>query len=241
MAEHSAITVSGIAVQVIRKDIKNLHLGVYPPNGHVRVATPLRLNDEAVRLAVIDRLKWIRRQIRAFESQPRLPQRELVTGESHYFMGKRYRLDVIEESVAPRVVLRNGRFMELRVRPGTSHAKRDAVLSRWYRDQLRSLLPQRIALWAPRVGVPIPEVRIRKMKTQWGSCNAVAGRIWLNTELAAKPSECLDYVLVHEMSHLLERHHGDRFRKLMDRAMPNWRLCRDQLNQAPLVYETWSY
>lgn len=241
MAEHTAISVSGIDVQIVRKDIKNLHLGVYPPDGHVRVAAPRRLDDDAVRLAVIDRLKWIRRRIRDFESQPRQSKRELITGESHHFLGRRYRLDVVEQNAAPRVRLRNRQIMELRVRPGAGYAKRDAILSQWYREQLRERLPQRIACWQARVGVQVAEVRVRKMKTRWGSCNVAAERIWLNTALAAKPPECLDYVLVHEMAHLMERHHNDRFRQLMDHAMPNWRLHRDTLNQAPLAHETWTY
>src|SRR5699024_5841915 len=207
--------------------------------GRVRVAAPKRLDDDAVRLAVIDRLPWVRRQIQAFEQQPRLPEPQYITGESHYSLGQRYRLDVIEANAPPRVRLRNQRFMELQVRPGTDHGKRGEIINRWYREQLHALWPERLARWQPRVGVQVDEVRVRRMKTRWGSCNALARRIWLNTALATKPLECLDYILVHEMTHLLERHHNDRFRQLLDHAMPNWRLYRDRLNQTPLAHDSW--
>jgi len=228
-------------VEVVRKEIKNLHLGVYPPNGRVRVAVPLRLDDDAVRLAVISRLGWIRRKQAAFERQERQSDREFVTGESHYFQGRRYRLNVIERDGPPTVSLANKTTMELRVRPGTSSAKRDAVLQRWYRERLRELLPPLLAKWEPRVGVTVADVRTRRMKTLWGSCNAEARRIWLNLELAKKPASCLEYILVHEMVHCLERHHHERFRELMDTLMPSWRLCREQLNRAPLAHEEWRY
>lgn len=237
--ERRHIEVDSIRVEVVRKDIKNLHVGVYPPNGRVRVAAPLRLDDEAVRLALISRLGWIRRQRAEFEQQDRQSQREMVTGESHYFQGRRYRLDVIEHAGPPSVRLLNNTTMELRVRPGTDPAKREAALQQWYRERLREQLRPLLAKWAPKVGVTEAEVRIKKMKTRWGSCNAPAQRIWLNLELAKKPPACLEYVLVHEMVHFLERHHNERFRALMDRLMPSWRLYREELNRAPLAHEEW--
>jgi hypothetical protein len=231
--------VGGIRIEIVRKDIKNLHVGVYPPNGRVRVAAPLRLDDEAVRLALISRLGWIRRQRAEFERQDRQSQREMVTGESHYFQGRRYRLDVIEHAGPPSVRLQNNTTMELRVRPGTDSAKRKAALQQWYRERLREQLRPLLAKWTPKVGVTDAEVRIKKMKTRWGSCNAPAQRIWLNLELAKKPPTCLEYILVHEMAHFLERHHTERFRALMDRLMPSWRLYREELNRAPLAHEEW--
>ncbi|GBE47246.1 sprT-like family protein [bacterium BMS3Bbin12] len=228
-------------MEVVRKDIKNLHVGVYPPGGRVRVAAPLRIDDAAVRLAVISRLSWIRRRQAAFERQERQSEREFVTGESHYFAGRRYRLDVIEHDGPPSVSIRNNTTLELRTRSGTRPAGRDAVLQQWYRRHLRERLPALLAKWGPVVGVTVSEVRIKKMKTLWGSCNAEARRIWLNLELAKKPASCLEYILVHEMVHLFERHHDERFRALMDSLMPSWRLLREVLNQAPLAHEAWRY
>ena len=228
-------------MEVVRKDIKNLHLGVYPPNGRVRAAVPLRLDDEAVRLAIISRLGWIRRQQERFEQQVRQSQREMVTGESHYFQGRRYRLDVIEQNGPAGVRLRNRTTMELRVRPGADRDKREVVLHRWYRQWLREQIPQLIATWEPVIGVIVADWGIKKMKTRWGTCNIEARRIWLNLELAKKPVSCLEYILVHEMIHFIERHHDERFRESMDTLMPQWRLHRDELNRAPLAHEDWTY
>ena len=239
--ERHFIEVSGIQVEVVRKGIKNLHLGVYPPVGRVRVAVPTRIDDEAVRLAVVSKLGWIRRQQARFTEQERQSQREMVSGESHYFQGRRYRLRVIEENAAPRIRLNAPSSLELYVRPGTDAIKRETVLNNWYRHELRSLLPDLVTKWEPVVGVRVAEWGIKKMKTKWGSCNASARRIWLNLELAKKPVHCLEYILVHEMMHLLERHHNERFKNLMDKFMPQWRLYRDELNHAPLAHEDWSY
>jgi len=228
-------------VEVVRKDIKNLHVGVYPPNGRVRVAVPLRLDDEAVRLAIISRLGWIHRQQATFKQQDRQSHREFVTGESHYFQGRRYRLNVIEHDGPPSVSLPNNKTIELRVHPGTSREKREAVLQQWYRKWLKEQLPPLLAKWEQKVGVTVQEVRIKKMKTLWGSCNATARRIWVNLELAKKSASCLEYILLHEMLHILERHHNERFLELMDTLMPTWRLCREELNRAPLGHEKWKY
>ncbi len=216
-------------------------MGVYPPAGRVRVAAPLLIDDEAVRLAVISRLGWIRRRQAEFERQERQSQREMVTGESHYVEGRRYLLDVVERPGPPQVRLVNNRTLELRVRPDSDRDRRDGVLQKWYRMRLRDRLPALLAKWEPKVGATAAQVRIKKMKTRWGSCNAADRRLWLNLELAKKPSSCLEFILVHEMVHLLERHHTDRFRALMDALMPTWRLHRDELNRAPLAHEEWTY
>jgi predicted metal-dependent hydrolase len=235
------ITVSDIPVEVVRKNIKNLHLGVYPPNGRVRVAVPTRLDDDAVRLAVISRLGWIRQQQRQFDDQERQSQREMLTGESHYVQGKRYRLNVIEHDGPATVSLPNNRVIELRVRPGTTRDQREAVLYRWYRQQLREQIPPLLAKWEPLVGVYVAEWGIKKMKTHWGTCNIEARRIWLNLELAKKSAVCLEYVLVHELVHLQERQHNERFKGWMDQLMPQWPLYREELNRSPLTHEDWEY
>lgn len=230
-----------MAVDVVRKAIKNLHLGVYPPYGRVRVAVPLTVKDEIVRLAVIDKWGWIKRQQAKFVGQVRQSKREMVSGESHYFMGKHYRLKVIERNQPPEAKIKNKSFIELYVRPNTTVEKREQVLQDWYRAQLKELVPEYLVKWQPVIGVQPVEWQIKKMKTKWGSCNIEARRIWFNLELAKKPVKCLEYILVHELVHLLERHHSDRFMGLMDRFMPNWRMHRDVLNQSPLAHEDWQY
>jgi len=235
------ILIGDLAVEVVRKQIKHLHVGVYPPAGRVRVAAPLRLDDAAVRLAVTSRLGWIRRKQKGFARQDRQSQREMVTGESHYFQGRRYLLEVKRCDGRPGVRLVGPARMELCVASGADRDQRDAVLQRWYRRELRKLLPPMLAKWEARVGKPVAEVRIRRMKTRWGSCNADAGRIWLNLELIKKPVACLEYVLVHEMVHLHVRHHNERFLEWMDALMPTWRVHRDELNRAPLAHEEWTY
>lgn len=235
------IVVGDLAVDVVRKPIKHLHLGVYPPTGRVRVAVPLHVGDETVRLAVIARLGWIRRQRARFAGQERQSAREMVTGESHFVAGRRYRLDVIEAAGPAGARLRTNRTLELRVRPGTDRDRREMVLREWYRRRLRERVPRLIAKWEPVLGVRVVDWRIRRMKTRWGSCNPAVGRIWLNLELAKKPASCLEYIVVHEMVHLIERRHNERFRECLERAMPGWRLCRDELNRAPLAREVWGY
>lgn len=239
--EYRQIEVSGIPVEIRRKAIKNLHVGVYPPNGKVRVAAPPHLDDEAVRLAIVSRLSWIRRQRQNFARQARQSAREMVTGESHYFAGRRYRLNVVEQAGHPGVRLANTHRLELTVRPGTDRAGRQQVLERWYRRQLKARIPELLTHWESVVGVEVADCRVRKMKTKWGSCNTQARRIWLNLELAKKPPGCLEYILVHEMVHCHERHHTDRFGKLMDQFMPDWRLRKAELNEAPLAHEDWDY
>lgn len=241
ITERCHIEVSGIPVEIRRKAIKNLHVGVYPPDGKVRVAAPPHLDDEAVRLAIVSRLCWIRRQQQGFARQARESVREMVTGESHYFGGRRYRLDVLEQSGNPRVRVVNNSILELQVRPGADRAARQQMLDRWYRRQLKARIPKLLAAWEPVVGVVVSDCRIKRMKTRWGSCNIEARRVWLNLELAKKSPRCLEYILVHEMVHLLERHHNERFRALMDQCMPDWRLRKDELNEMPLAHEKWGY
>jgi predicted metal-dependent hydrolase len=242
ITERQQIIVSGIPVEVVRKEIKNLHLAVYPPGGRVRVAVPSWLRDETVRLAVVSRLGWIRRQRTRFAEQVRQSEREMVTGETHFFRGRPYRLVVIaREERRAEVRTRNDRRMELRVPRGLPAQGRRVALNQWYRQELRRRIPALIAKWEPIVGVSVAEWRIRRMRTRWGTCNPTARRVWLNLELAKKQPPCLEYVVVHEMVHLLERHHSPRFQDLMDRFMPNWKQHREQLNQAPLAHETWRY
>jgi len=226
-------------VDVVRKEIKNLHLGVYPPDGRVRVAAPLLISDDAVRLAVIGKLGWIRRQRAKYEAQPRQSQRQMVSGESHYFLGRRYRLRVQQRDSPPRVALRGKTAIEIFVRPEATAEQRRALLQRWYRERLKALIPPLLEKWQQALGVQAADWGIKRMKTRWGTCNIKARRVWFNLELAKKPEQCLEYVVAHELMHLLERHHDDRFTALMDRHLTNWRQLRSELNQAPLAHEHW--
>lgn len=239
--ERHRIEVSGIQVEIVRKDIKNLHLGVYPPNGRVRAAVPLRLGDDAVRLALVSRLGWIKRQRRAFIEQERQSEREMVTGETHYLEGRRYRLKLVLHDGYAQVELLNNKTLVLRVRPQLDTEQRRAVLERWYRARLREHARDLIPHWAVRLGVSAPDWGIKKMRTRWGTCNQDARRIWLNLELAKKPMQCMEYIVVHELVHLLERQHNDRFAALMDQHLPDWRLRRDLLRNSPLAHEEWMY
>jgi predicted metal-dependent hydrolase len=232
------LTVRGIPIEVVYKDIKNLHIGVYPPAGRVRVAAPARLDDERVRLAVIHRLPWIKRQRRQFQDAARQTPREMVAGESHYVWGKRLRLKVIERPGRAHVEVDGDRLL-LYMPVASDQAARTKALQRWQRSELRRAVPPLIEQWEPVVGRCVPQWGIRRMKTKWGSCNRQTGRISINLELAKKHPHSLEYVVVHEMAHLLERNHGERFAKLMDSLMTDWRTRRDALNTAPLADEVW--
>lgn len=232
------LTVAGINVDVVYKDIKNLHIGVYPPVGRVRVAAPARLDDDQVRLALVKRLPWIKSQRDRLQGAERQSQREMVAGESHYVWGDRYRLKLVERGGHPHVEL-DGERLVLFLPEGTSPEQRREWLGRWYRARLREAVPSVIARWEPTIGVQVPRWTIRRMKTKWGSCNRKTGHIWFNLELAKKHPDSLEYIVVHEMTHLLEGGHGARFTKLMDGFLPDWPARRDQLNDAPLASEAW--
>lgn len=237
--EQHKIIVSGLQVEIVRKNIKNLHLGVYPPTGRIRVAAPLRVSNEAVRLAVVGKLSWIRRQRAHFEQQPRQSAREMVSGESHYFSGQRYRLRLCASEGASRVAIQNNSTLELYVRLGASVETRQKAVMKWYRQYLKSAIPPLLDKWQKRLGVRVSGYGIKKMKTKWGTCNAVAGRIWINLELAKKSIDCLEYVVLHELVHMLVRRHDDRFVEIMDKSLPRWRALRAELNGLPLAHEVW--
>lgn len=236
----SQITVNSISIDIVRKDIKNLHLAVYPPNGRVRIATPLRLDDEAIRLFAISKMAWIKKQISKFESQERQTFREYVSGENHYFEGNRYLLNVINQKGTPKVEIRNKTFLDLYVKPNSTRDQRERVLTKWYRNQLKSKIPPLIEKWQTIIGIEINEWEIKKMKTKWGTCKVESKRIWLNLELAKKPFHCLEYIIVHELIHLLERRHNENFTELMDKFLPDWRHSQKELNQFVLSYEDWN-
>ncbi len=239
--DSQSITVSGLTIEVVRKEIKNLHLAVYPPNGNIRISAPNHTSDDNVRLAVISRLPWIRKRQAEFEKQPRQSERKYVTGESHFYQGRRYILDVVEGPGKQYLKIKNNSRMLLHIRPGTQKDKCEQIVQEFYRERLKEVMPGLLDKWQPIVGKQVNAWRIQKMKTKWGSCNIANKRILLNLELAKKSPECLEYILVHELVHLHERHHNERFRTLMDTFMPKWRLSRDVLKREPLAYEAWEY
>lgn len=234
------IELGEIAVEVVKKDIKNVHLSVYPPAGRVRISAPLRMNLDNIRVFAISKLGWIKQQQKKLREQERETPREFLDRESHYVWGKRYLLKVIESDKAPAVELKHSQ-VHLRVRPGASDEKKEAVVEAWYREQLKQAVPALLAKWEPLMGVTVERFFVQKMKTKWGSCNPDARNIRLNTDLAKKPPKCLEYIVVHEMVHLLEPTHNHRFMILMNQFMPNWRFCRAELNSLPVRYVDWDY
>ena len=230
------LVIGDIGVEIVRKSIRNVHLAVLPPDGRVRVATPLAVDDDAVRRLVIGRLSWIRTQQAKFEEQERQTLRKYVAGETHYFRGRGYRLEIQEITTgANRIELRGNAFMTLYIRPESDIVARARVVQGWYREQLKEQIPELAAKWQARIGVQAREWQVKLMKTKWGTCNAEAGRIWLNLELAKVAPTLLEYVVVHELIHLLERAHNDRFRGLLDQYLPAWRRYRNELNGGALA------
>lgn len=232
--EPVTLRVGDLQVELVRKDIKNLHLGVYPPAGRVRIAAPLALNDDAIRLAVVRRLTWIRKQQKRFDAQPRQSAREMVNGESHYLFGRRYRLLIETATGRQSLIATPGGKMRLRCHPGADTAKRWRVLERHYRCELKAQLVPLIEHWSETLSLAPPDWRVRWMKTKWGSCATHSRRLWFNLALARVPVECIDYVVVHEMLHLIDATHGERFIQLLDKHLPEWRLRREQLNAQTL-------
>jgi predicted metal-dependent hydrolase len=233
------ITLGDIAVDVVFKDIKNIHLSVYPPDGKVRIAAPTRMNLDTLRVFAISKLVWIRRQQQKLREQARETPRECLERESHFLWGNRYLLKVVEQETAQTLVL-EPRTLVLTVRPGTREETRNSLVAAWYRQQIRTAAATLLAKWEPLLGVKAKRIFVQRMKTRWGSCNPHSGSIRLNTELAKKPPECLEYVVVHELTHLLERQHNERFTGLMDTHLPHWRQVRTLLNAEPLGQASWS-
>jgi hypothetical protein len=235
------LKISNVTIDVVRKGIKNMHLSVYPPTGRIRIAVPLNIDDEAVKLFAISKLSWIKKNQRKFEKQERQTSRKFAERESHYFEGKRYLLRVTESDAAPKVIIKNKTHIDLFVRPNTSIEQRQIILNEWYRKRLKNIIPSLIAKWEKVIGVTVHDWGVKQMKTKWGTCNIEQKRIWVNLELAKKPMHCLEYIVVHEMIHLLERHHNDRFLKYLDEFIPNWKYYKEELNRLPVSHGEWAY
>jgi len=234
------VVIGDIPVDVVLKDIRNIHLSVHPPAGRVRLSAPVGMDIETLRLYAIARLGWIKIQQRKLRGQERETPREYLNRDSHCLWGKRYLLKIVEREAPSAVDVQHSAIL-LYVRPGSAFEKKQSVLDEWYRKQLKVAIPDLIEVWEKRIGVRVDEFGVKKMKTKWGTCNPDARRIWVNLELAKKPKECLEYIVVHEMVHLLERHHNERFITLMDDLLPKWRSLRDDLNRLSVKHEEWEY
>jgi len=236
----SKLVLGEISIDVELKDIKNIHLSVYPPIGRVRIAAPSRMNLDTIRIYAISKLSWIKKQQKKFQAQVREAPREYLTKEGHYYLGARYILKVIEHDAPPAVRIKH-KTIQLFIRPGTDMQKRHSIMDEWYRVQLKELVPPVIAKWEKVMGVSLSEFGIKKMKTKWGTCNRDAKRIWLNLELAKKPFHCIEYIIVHELVHLLERNHNDRFVAYMNHFLPEWKHLKNEINKLPVSHRDWEY
>lgn len=241
MSTNNTITVGQFEIEVVRKDIKNMHLAVYPPTGRIRLAAPYKTDSDVARLFAISKLGWIKKHIKNFKEQPREAPREYVSGETHYFKGKRYLLKVIENEGPQRVKVKGTKTLEISVRPNTSKASRAEMLKEWHRKMLKLELPALIEKWEKAIGVKCNSWGVKQMRTKWGSCTTASKRIWINLELSKKPNICLEYIVCHELIHLLERNHNDKFVSLMNKHMPKWRKFREELNRLPVAHNDWEY
>ena len=232
------IELGNIYIDVIYKDIKNVHLSVHPPTGQVRISAPLRMDVENIRIFAISKIGWIKKQQTKFLNQKRETSREYVTRESHYYLGKRYLLKVIEKDAPSKVILQHS-TIELYIRKGSTIEQKQIILDRWYRQRLKKIVPGYIAELEKKMNVQVAEYGIKKMKTKWGTCNANVRRIWLNLELAKKPVEYLEYILAHEMIHLIERHHNEQFIAYLNKFIPKWKHYKEELNCSALGYVDW--
>jgi predicted metal-dependent hydrolase len=229
-----------IKIELIQKNIKNVHLSVLPPYGDVRIAAPVHLSEETIRLYAISKLPWIKQQQKKIRNQERESKREFLNKETHYFQGRKYLLRIFEQNEPPRVDL-NKKYLDLYVRPHTSTAQRQYILNKWYRQEMKELILSFVKKWEKVLSVKVNDFGIKSMKTKWGTCNIEARRIWLNLELAKKPLQCLEYIVVHEMVHLLERRHNDRFIGYLNKFMPQWKRYKEELNRLPISHLDWEY
>jgi len=234
------IDLGNITVDVEQKNIKNIHLSVYPPTGRVRIAAPMRFDLETIRMFAISKLSWIKKQQVKFQKQNRETARKYKSRENHYYQGKRYLLQLAKTEGKPSVSIKYDKMI-LQAKPDSSTEQKQLILQEWYRDRLKELVPKYITKWEEIMQVKVKDFGIRKMKTKWGTCNIEKKKIWINLELAKKPLACLEYIVVHEMVHLLERNHNDRFIAYMNKFLPQWKYYREELNRLPLSHVEWGY
>jgi len=241
MSTNSYLQLGSVEVLVIRKPIKNLHLSVLPPTGRVRITSPENMKDDAIRTLVATRLPWIKKQQAKFTGQERQTKRDYSSGESHYFFGKRYRLEVVYKDETSTVFLKGKTKIILQVRLKSPTIKRREVMMDWYRKELHTIAGDLIAKWQKKMGVDVKFWGIKQMKTRWGTCNHKKARVLINLELAKKPIACVEYVVVHELLHLIEKKHSDKFVALMAKYIPKWRSIKEELNRFILSHAEWAY
>jgi predicted metal-dependent hydrolase len=232
------IQLGEIDIAVMRKDIKYVHLSVHPPKGRVTLVAPHGTRSEVVRAYAISRLGWIREKQSQLRGQARETPRQFIERESHSLWGRRYLLSVSEEDAKPSLTLSHRRII-LTVRPGSSRAKREAIIHEWHKSLLHGVVPGLVRKWESRLGVKVAGYFLQRMKTKWGSCNHRARNIRLNTELVKKPKDLLEYVVVHEMLHLIAPTHSEQFFALISKHYPSWREARAELNELPLAAGVW--
>ncbi len=233
-------TLGDIDIELTQKVIKNIHLSVMPPDGHVRIAAPLNLSTETIRLYAISKLSWIKKQQKKIRSQQRESNRLFINKETHYYQGRKYMLKIVPTTGVPKIIL-NKSTIVMHISENSTPEKRQEVMNEWYRAQLKNIVEKMISVWESKIGVTAIAWRIRSMKTKWGSCNTDHKSILLNLELAKKPLHCIEYIIVHELIHLIERRHNDRFISLLDRHLPNWRHYKEELNKLPVSHPGWEY
>lgn len=224
------INFSNIDIQLVRKNIKNVNFSVSTFNARVRVSVPSNLSEDELLLILESRLDWMRNKIQAVKNLPALIDKKYISGENHKFLGKSYKLEVVEHTGKPKIILQSPETLKMFVRPNTSFTNKEKLLNDYYRAELKKRIPGLITKWQLIIGKEVSEWGVKRMKTRWGTCNINKKRIWLNLELAKQPEACLEYVVVHEMTHLLERNHNSRFRNLLDGFLPNWQEIEDILN-----------
>lgn len=229
-----------LEIETVKKDIKNIHLAVCPPNGRVRIAVPLKTTDEAIKLLVAERMPWIKKQQNKFSQQERQTKREYVSGESHYFQGNRYRLNVIQSDAKPRIEIKSKTRINMYIKQQMTTEEKERLMDNFYRSELKKQVPTLVTKWQEITGLQIKEVKIKKMKTKWGTCNPKQARIWLNLELAKKPVRCLEYVFVHELTHFKEKHHNEHFELLLKAYLPQWEQSKQELKTGTLSYAEWT-
>lgn len=227
----SKIIVSDIEINIKKKKIKNINLSVHPPNGEVRISVPQKMSNKAIKEFVISKIQWIKKQQAKFESLELLPENQYLSGEEHYFLGNKYILNIITIDKNPaKVKIRDNTYIDLYIKESFTKEQREKVLNQWYRQELKLLIPPLVEKWENKMNVKVLEFGVKQMKTRWGTCNIMAQRIWINLELVKRPIQCLEYIIVHEMAHLLEPGHGKRFIAIMDQFLPNWRIIKAKLN-----------
>lgn len=239
MSINSYLQLGSVEALIVRKSVKNLHLSVLPPDGWVRITAPQNMNDDAIRTLIALRLPWIKKQQAKFSGQQRQTKRDYVGGESHYFLGKRYKLEVVYKDEPSKVTMKGKSKIVLQCRPKATTKKRQEIMANWYREELHSVVDELITKWQKKVGVKVSSWNIKQMKTRWGTCNHEKAKILLNLELAKKPIACIEYVVVHELVHLIEKKHSEKFVALVAKYISKWKSLKDELNRFTLSYDEW--